>query len=186
MGLVIGAKLGGGLGLGPFGAALVTKLELGYLLPLPAPVSHSFELFFTAQYVQPRTDGEVSESDPRLPGDGLWRYEVTQQILPLTFGALYRLPLPIDVLMPYAAAGARLYMLRTEVTSSGDGEGFGANEETSSNKLGAYFAVGADIFLGPGALLAELQLNLAPVDAFVLRDTNASALHLAIGYRLML
>lgn len=184
-GLVLGAKLGGGLGLGALGASFVTELEVGYLLPLPEPVNHSLELFLTMQYMQPGTDGKASDPDPRLPGDGIMKYEVTQQILPVTFGVLYRLPLPTDLLMPYAAAGARLYMMRTTVKGSVDGESFGENEETSS-KFGAYFSLGADFFLGPGALLAELQICHTPVDAFVLRDTNASALNLAVGYRLML
>lgn len=184
-GLVLGAKLGGGLGLGALGASFVTELELGYMLPLPEPILHSLELFFAAQYLQPSTNGTASDADPRLPGDGVMHYDITQQILPLTFGVLYRLPLPTDLFMPYAAAGARAYLMRTRVKGSVAGEPFGENQETAS-KVGAYFALGADFFLGPGALLAELSLCHTPVDAFVLRDTNASALNLAVGYRLML
>ncbi|HEX2678025.1 MAG TPA: hypothetical protein VHM19_15330 [Polyangiales bacterium] len=184
-GLVIGAKLGGGLGLGELGASFVTELELGYMLPLPEPVGRSFELFVTGQYMQPSTTGKTTAPDARLPGDGTLHYDISEQILPITFGALYRLPLPTRLFMPYAGAGARLFLLRTKVTGSGGGEAFGKNEETGS-KAGAYFALGADIFLGPGALLGELQLSYAPLDGYVLRNTNASSLSLAVGYRLML
>lgn len=185
VGLTLGAKLGGGLGLGELGASPMTELEIGYLLPLPKPVGRSLGLFVSAQYLQPGVTGKTSAPDPRLPGDGTLHYDITQQILPLTFGVIYRLPLPIELLMPYAAAGARLSMMRTKVTGTGGGQQLGANQETAS-KAGAYFAAGADFFLGPGALLAELQLSYAPIDGFVLRKTNASSLCLAIGYRLML
>jgi hypothetical protein len=186
-GVVLGAKLGGGLGqvTSEFGASYVLELELGYMLPLPKPVGRSFELFVTGQYMRPSTTGTTTADDPRLPGDGTLHYDVAEQELALTLGVLYRLPLPIDLLMPYAAAGARLYMLRSTVTGSGGGQALGTTEETSS-EAGAYFALGADFFLGPGALLAELQFAYGGVDRFVLRDTNVGTLNLAVGYRLML
>jgi hypothetical protein len=109
VGISIGGKLGGGLGTSALGGTFVTELELGFMLPLPEPIHHSLSLFVSGQYLAPGTDG-TSKKDPRLPGDGLLRYEVTQQQLALTFGALYRLPLSTDLLMPYAAIGGRLYM----------------------------------------------------------------------------
>jgi hypothetical protein len=44
---------------------------------------------------------------------------------------------------------------------------------------------GAELFVGPGALLAELSFGWASVNSFVLRNTNLGALNLAVGYRLM-
>jgi len=184
-GIVIGAKLGGGLGLGALGATPVVELELGYMLPLPKPIGRSIELFADAQYMAPGTDGKTSDPDSRLPGDGIVSYEVSTQALPLTFGLIYRLPLPIELLAMYGGAGVRVHMQRVTTSGTGGGEDLGESEETSTN-VGAYFAVGADFFLGPGALLAELQITQASVDAYVLRDTNASSLNLAVGYRLML
>jgi hypothetical protein len=137
------------------------------------------------QYLQPSTDGTTTKADLRLPGSGTLHYSVTQQELPLTLGVLYRLPLSTRVFMPYAAAGARLYLMRTRVTASGGGQSYGPNQKTAS-KAGAYFALGADFFLGPGALLAELQLGYAGLNGFSLRDTNAGNFGLALGYRLML
>jgi hypothetical protein len=184
MGLTLGAKLGGGLGTSDLGGAFVSELEVGVLLPLPEPVRHSLGVFLSGQYLAPGTDGK-STADPRLPGDGILRYDVTQQELAFTLGVMYRLPLSTDLLMPYAAIGGRLYLLRTEVSASGGGESFGDSEETGASG-GVYLAGGVDIFLGPGALLAELQFAYAGLDGYIMRDTNVGSLNLAVGYRLML
>ena len=187
LGLVLGGKVGGGIGapFSEFGASPVAELEIGFLLPLPAPVGRSIELFITGQYTQPTVDGRVTKADPRLPGDGVLEYEVTQQELALTFGALYRIPLSTDLLMPYGALGGRMYLLKTKVTGSGGGEAYGDNEETAS-EFGFYAALGVDFFVGPGAILAEVQMGYAALDGFVMRNTNVGALNLAVGYRLML
>ncbi|HEX7479325.1 MAG TPA: hypothetical protein VF331_16095 [Polyangiales bacterium] len=79
----------------------------------------------------------------------------------------------------------QVYLMRTRVTASGGGQSYGPDQETAS-KAGAYFALGADFFLGPGALLAELQLGYAGLNGFILRDTNAGNFGLALGDRLML
>jgi hypothetical protein len=64
------------------------------------------------------------------------------------------------------------------------GRAFGTNTE-SGYEHGFYAAVGVDLFLGPGALLAELQCAYAGHNSFVLRDTNVGSLQLLVGYRLM-
>lgn len=185
-GLVIGGKVGGGLGLASgFGGSPVFELELGVMLPLPKPVGHSLELFVSGQYLQPAVDGKSSQSDPRLPGNGTLQYSITEQQLALTLGVLYRLPIGIDLLMPYAAVGARLYMLRTLEHGTAGGMPIGHNQETASD-VGGYFALGTDIFAGPGALLAELQIASAGVNGFILRNTNVGSFNIAVGYRLML
>jgi hypothetical protein len=187
IGLVAGLKLGAGFSQ-PFsklGSSVVTELELGYLLPLPDPVGRSFQLFLTLQYAQPSVEGEIEQTDPRLPDDGIMKYNITQQQLVLTPGVLYRLPVGGELLRPYAALGARVYMMRTLIEAEAAGESFGDNEETATS-VGFYGALGCDIFLGPGAILAELQLAYASLDGYVMRETNVGALNLAVGYRLIL
>lgn len=187
LGLVLGLKLGAGFSQ-PFselGSSVVTELELGYLLPLPDPVGRSFELFLILHYAQPSVEGEIEQADPRLPDDGIMKYDITQQQLVLTPGVLYRLPMGGELVRPYAALGARIYMMRTLIEAEAAGESFGDSEETATS-VGFYGALGCDIFLGPGAILAELQLAYAGLDGYVMRDTNVGALNLAVGYRLML
>lgn len=181
-GLVLGGKVGAGIGkpLNEAGPSVAAQLELGYVLP---PLDHTFEPFLAFAYSAPSLEGTSRQSDPRLPGDGIVRYRVDQQIGALDLGVRARLPLA--AITPYAAAGGRMFMLRSTVSGEVAGEPFGSSEETGT-AWGAFFAAGAELNLGPGALLAELQLGYGGVDAFVLRDTNAGALSLFLGYRLML
>ncbi len=187
LGLVFGLKLGAGFSQ-PFsdlGSSFVTELEIGYLLPLPDPISRSIELFVTGQYAQPSVQGKTAEADPRLPDDGIMHYDVTQQQLILTFGALYRLPLGGELLRPYAALGGRVYMMRSQIQGEVAEERFGDNEETATQG-GLYGALGCDVFLGPGSAFVEVQVAHAKLDGYVMRDTNVGALNLALGYRLFL
>jgi hypothetical protein len=184
VGLVIGGKVGGGLGKpwSDFGVTPVFELELGYMLP---PLHRAIEIFVIGQYAQPGIDGESEEADPRLPGTEPLSYEVTQQWVALSLGALYRIDVGTDVVMPYGGLGARMYMLKTTVKGRAAGESFGENDETQMD-YGLMLLGGVDIFLGPGALLAELSFGWAQLDGFVMRDTNLGALSLAVGYRVML
>jgi hypothetical protein len=181
-GLVIGGKLGGGIGkpLNESGASLAAEVELGYVLP---PLDHAFELFSAFAYTAPSIEGSSTMADPRLPGDGKLHYRVDQQIGGLGLGLRYRLQLP--VVTPYAAAGGRLYMTRMKVSGNISGTPIGTNQETGT-AWGAFFAAGVEIGVGPGALLGELQINYGGFDGFVLRNTNLGSLGLMLGYRLML
>lgn len=182
-GLTVAGKIGGGVGapFNEFGGSFVGELELGYLFPLPAPVGRSLGIFAAGAYSQPKTEGEVSEPDPRLPGDGVLRYDVTERQAALSFGLAYRLQL--ESLCPYLAGGVRVHMLETAVSGDAGGESFGTNKETDV-EIGGYVTLGVDVFLGPGAFLGEVQMPFGGVDGYILRNTNVAALNLAIGYRL--
>jgi hypothetical protein len=185
-GLVLGIKAGAGVG-APFndlGATFVGEVELGYALPLPEPIGRSFELFTAGAYLAPSSDGASGMPDPRLPGDGTFRYEVTQQAVVLTAGLRYRLSLADDTIAPYIAAGGRMYLMRTKIEGEVAGQSLGTTEETAS-AFGLHAAAGVDFRLGPGAVLAEAQLGYAGLDGYVMRDTNFGALVLLVGYRFM-
>lgn len=184
IGLVLGGKIGAGLGkpFSEFGASYVLEVELGYMLPV---LDKGIEIFVSGQYTRPKITDIQGDPDPQLPGDGVLHSEITQDIFALTLGALYRFHVGLDWLAPYGGLGARLYMLRSNVKSSAGGESFGETEETQSD-AGLLVMGGVDFRLGPGALMAELQFGWAHVDGFVLRDTNLGALQLLVGYRAML
>ena len=186
-GLVLGVKLGGGFGqiFSDLGASFVVELELGYCLPLPQPIGRDLQLFVTGQYAGPSMEDTVSATDARLPGDGTWQYELTLQQVIITFGLLYRIPIPLDWLRPYVAGGGRAYLTRTEVTGQADGQPYGDNEETAT-EWGGFGAIGADFFVGPGAILFEVQVGFAPVDRFVLQNTSAGSMNVVLGYRLFI
>ena len=183
-GLVLGAKVGGGFGTGAFGATPVFELELGYAPDLGSSLGHALEIFLIGQYAQPGLDGG-SEPDPRFPGGVAFSYDVSQQLFSLSLGGLFRIDVGSDLLMPYAGLGGRLYLLSTEIKGEAGGEPLGDSTETQS-KLGLVLLGGLEAFVGPGALLFELSFGWTALDAYVLRDADAGALSLAVGYRVVL
>jgi len=187
IGLVLGGKVGAGLGKpwSDFGATPVFELELGYAPKLGDTLGRALEIFLIGQYAQPGLDGKAKQPDPRLPGDAQASYDVTQQMLSLSLGALYRFDVGMPILMPYGGLGARMYMLDTNVKGSVAGEKFSENNEQQTD-FGLVLLGGVDFFVGPGALLAELSFGWAQLDGFVMRDTNLGALSLAVGYRVIL
>lgn len=175
----VGLKLGGAINaFNTLGAAFTPELELGLLLP---PLEQSLEVFLSARYAAP-TDEGTSDPDPRLPGDGIASWSVTRNELALGLGLRYRLPID-GAFTPYVAAGARLYLIDTEVEGQAGGEPFGKNNETGT-AFGFLFQLGGEYALGPGALLLELAVNGAPLDQTILADTNASSFDIYLGYRL--
>ncbi|HEX2733872.1 MAG TPA: outer membrane beta-barrel protein [Polyangiaceae bacterium] len=193
LGLVAGAKLGGGFAQ-PFnqlGSSFVGELEFGYNLPF---LERSLGVFLSGQYNSPSTEksGLVDEMGPkgasRVPAE--YGYTLTQTQAVLTLGAIYRIPLKLPSIRPYVALGGRYYMMRTEIDGSvtpskGEALPFGTNDETGST-FGFYGALGAEYYLGPGGILLEIQTGQASTDQFILRNTNVSTLNVAVGYRLFL
>jgi hypothetical protein len=76
-------------------------------------------------------------------------------------------------------------MMRTTANGAAGGQPFGENTETASS-FGVFGALGAELFLGPGAALVELSMTWAKIDGYMLRDTSAGSLALAVGYRVFL
>jgi len=180
-GVTVGLKLGAGFSQ-PFGdlaSSFITELELGYALPF---AKRSLSVFVSGAYTQPKAEGKNLE-DARLPGPA--RYEIVQQETMVTLGLTYRLHVPSKLVRPYLSAGPRLFFMRTKTSGSAGGQAFGNNEETAT-AIGAFGALGTELHFGPGALLLELAISWAKIDGYVLRDTSAGALGLALGYRVFL
>lgn len=174
----LGLKLGGAFNaFNSLGASFTPELELGVFLP---PLDQALEIFLATRWAAASDEGE-NPADDRLPGDGVARWEVTRHELSFALGLRWRMPLD-GIFTPYLAAGARLYLLATEVEGSAGGEAFGRNEETGT-ALGFVFQLGGEVALGPGALLLELAINGAALDQTVLADTNVSTLDVYLGYR---
>lgn len=182
-GLMVGAKLELGVP-SPFNELVAHpagELELGASLPW---LGRSLAVVGGVRYGRPSSEGETAP-DPRLPEGGAARYRLVQDQLVLSLGLQYRLRLETPWLRPYASLGARLLLLRTRIDGSAGGQGFGENEETAT-RGGLYGALGLELFVGPGAVVAEARLDQASLDGFVLRRTNVSALAFALGYRIFI
>jgi hypothetical protein len=187
LGLVIAPKLAAGInqvsGNG-LGAGAVFELELGYMPPLFSPIGRDIQIFLVGQYTAPTATQSLS-GDGRLPGNGDWQYELTLHQWVGTFGLLYRIPVPPAWMRPYVAAGMRGYWTTTVADGSAGENEFGTYEESAFD-LGGYGAAGVDFFLGPGALLLELQFGMSALDSYILRETSTAALNIGLGYRFML
>jgi hypothetical protein len=188
IGLVPTAKVGGSFN-GTFtalGTSPDLEIELGYTLPV---LDRSLEPFLGFVYTQPKTSRQDVADSSGLDGtsrlDAAMHYDLTQQEFIMTAGLLYRLRVPVPMFRPYAALGARLYLMKTRVDGSDGTDVFGQNRE-GSTRPGAYGALGGELHFGPGALLLEAQLGYAKIDGFVMRNTNTGALNLALGYRFFL
>jgi hypothetical protein len=182
-GVVLGGKVGGGIGVGDFGATPLFELELGYAPDLGESLGRSLEIFLIGQYAQPGLDGRASESDPRV--DGEFSYEISQRMLSLSLGALFRFDVGSELVMPYGGLGGRVYLLDAQVKGALMDEPLGESGETRT-QFGLVLLGGLDVFVGPGALLGELSFGWAPMDGYVVRDASLAALSLAVGYRVML
>lgn len=179
--VALGLKLGGAFNVfNTLGAAFVPELEVGVLLP---PLEQSFEVFLATRWAAPSDEG-VNDPDPRLPGDGVARWSLTRHEVSIGLGLRYRVPLD-GALTPYVAAGARLFLLESEVSGEAGDEPFGTNRETGT-AVGFMFQLGAEYALGPGALALELAIDGAALDQTILADTNVTALGVFLGYRLFL
>jgi hypothetical protein len=179
-GVIVGGKVGGGFGVGGFGATPVFELELGFAPDLGSSLGRSLEFFFIGQYAQPGVDGDAPEADPRFSAGAPFSYVVTQQMFSMSLGALYRFDVGSKLLMPYGGLGGRLYLLNTKVKADVMGESLGESSETRSD-LGLVLLGGLDVFVGPGALLGEVSFSWAPLDGYVMRETNLGTLSLAVG-----
>lgn len=184
-GFALAGKLGVGIGapVSDLGPTPTLELELQHLLPLAKPLRRAVGLFLSMRYAQPGIDGDGASTDPRLSG-ARFSYDVTVRELSLSFGGMLHIDVNSPLLMPYAGAGGRIYLLRAEADGEAGGAAYGETDETQTS-FGVLLLGGVELFAGPGALLGELQFGWAPLDTRVLADANLGALSLSVGYRLI-
>lgn len=155
--------------------------ELGVLLPV---ADKRLAIVLDGNYAAPGSDG--SHEDPRIgESGGTWSYDTTTQQLFLSLGPVFRFMPPGESFVPYVGLFGRYYMLKTTVNGDGNGEPFGENEETSG-EFGFAAALGGELRLGPGAVLAEISLGYAPLGHRITGDVSTGALGIQLGYRLFL
>jgi len=162
------------------GTGFNVLIEAGYILPY---LDQRFEVFADFSYTQPKRQQTLS--DPRLTAGGSYSYEITEQQLFTTLGALARLYSPRTQLNFYGQLGARLNMQRSQVVGDAAAAAFGKNEETKT-QVGLLLAAGAEYILGPGAIAAELDFTFATLDHRITGDTNAGGIVLQVGYHFLL
>ncbi|HET8932765.1 MAG TPA: carboxypeptidase-like regulatory domain-containing protein [Polyangiales bacterium] len=184
-GFIVGLKAGLGTGkpINEFGLQYAFELELGYLLPLPDPLLHSLELFVSLGYVGSSLSGQTAQRDARLPGNGRVSYSLSEQSVPMGGGLRFRVPLPSQRFAPYLAAGYRAFGTADKIHTKVAGRSVSDNTERSLHH-GFFASAGLELFIGPGAAFAELQLSRASRDELVVRDA-VGGIQGFLGYRLM-
>ena len=178
-GLLAGAKVGGLLSFGGLNPNARVGLELGYVFPW---LNRSFAFLIDADYAAPKSSGSQA-GDPRVQG-GTYDWHLTEQILAIQPTVMYRFT-KLKSVVPFIGIGPRIYMLRSTVRGAvGSVEIPETTEQSTKVGLGVPF--GAEIKLGPGALIGELLFEYGSLDHTATGDSNTGALSLAIGYRLLL
>ncbi len=132
--------------------------------------------------------GSEQGTDPRLGVEGAeWDWDMTTHEVFLSLGAVYRiLPPGTSVIVPYVGLVARLYLLHTTVTGTGN-DGFPLGEHTEhSTNFGGALLVGGEVPLGSGALFFDLAFGISDLPHRITGDTSTSALAVDVGYRLFL
>lgn len=115
---------------------------------------------------------------------GTYGWHLTEQILAIQPTIMYRFT-KLKSVVPFIGVGPRIYMLRSTVRGAVAGVEIPETTEQST-KVGLGVPFGAEIKLGPGALIGELLFEYGSLDHTATGDSNTGALSLAVGYRLLL
>jgi hypothetical protein len=177
-GLLFGAKVGALVSTGGLDPNARGDVELGYVFPW---MDRSFAALVDVGYSAPKASG--SQADPRVDG-ARYDWHLTQQILTVMPTALYRYT-KLGRLVPYGGLGFRVYMLQSNVTGTVGGAAIPETRETSTS-VGFGLPVGAELRLGPGSAIGELLFEYGSLDHKQTGSTNAGAVSLALGYRVVL
>ena len=177
--LILGGKVGGLVAFSGLNPNARAALEVGYVFPW---AKQSFAAVLDVGYAAPKTDG-TQGADPRVAGAS-YNWHLTQQELTVMPTFVYRLT-SFGKFVPYAGIGPRFYFLQSNV--KGDVAGVEIKETTEqSTKVGLGVPIGAQLALGPGAVMAEVLLEYGPLDHTATGDSNTGGASLLVGYRFLL
>jgi hypothetical protein len=174
--LTVALKAGGGLPMfSGLSTTVQTEGEVGIYL-----LGGRMDLSLTVGYARP--PASHATDDPRFEG-GSYSWSMQQDILAVGLLGRYRFMEPGSAFNAYGALGPRMYMLRTTVNGTSGEAALGENRQYDT-QAGLATALGAELSIGPGALLAELHFGAGPLQGLVTGDVSASSLGLMAGYRL--
>lgn len=162
--------------LSPLSTSYSFAVEAAWITPL---FGHRLALEVEAAYSAP--ERTVTATDPRLPGDGSFRYTVTEQTLGLFIGPkFFFLPLT-RTLVPWVSLGVRVQFLRTGFVGDASAVDFGKQDET-----GVHAAYGGQLGLGyrlgPGLIAIEVQVISSPIDHSITGKADVGDLAARLAY----
>lgn len=183
-GLLAGAKIGGIVPFGHLNPFVAGAVELGYVAPW---LHRSFALTLDADYTAPKKDGTSKDvvNPVRVNSpSGSYNWHITEQQLVLMPTVMYRMTFLGRLVTPYIAVGPRFYFLRGNVWGSTGGQAFEVTHEKGF-KVGFGVPIGAEIHVGPGAIIGEVLIQYAKIDHRVTGNSNLGAANLFVGYRFL-
>lgn len=178
-GVLLGAKIGG---IAPFNGLSPNArvgVELGYFFPV---AKGSLGIALDLDFAAPKSHG-TKRGDPRVNG-GSYDWHLTEQQLAIMPVLMYRFT-ALTPIVPFAGIGPRINFLRSNVKGSSGGMPIFETTE-QSGAVGVGIPVGAELRLGPGALLAELLFEYSKLDHVATGKTSTGGLSLSLGYRVLL
>jgi hypothetical protein len=165
-----------------FGPSFLVGAEVGWVLPRLPVVGEGLAVTVDFAYSQPEAGGNVDAAAPGCPG---CKWNVTQHEASLGLTVLYRAPFVMQgKLVPYIGIGPRLFMLDSSASVQPGSASVASFHETS-NKIGMGLPLGADYALGPGRIFLEAMFLYAPFNHNVTGSTNAGAITIEAGYRML-
>jgi len=131
-------------------------------------------------YAQPTATSDGT--DARL-GDGAYAWDLKHDLVTVGIVGRYRFSPWSGPVQLYAHLSPRLYLMKTTVNGESGGSKLGENIQYD-REFGVEVGGGAEWAVGPGAALAELNLNLGGLEGQITGDVPSSAGGLLVGYRL--
>ena len=165
-----------------FGTSFLVGAEVGWALPRLPGIGEGLAVTVDFAYSQPEAGGNIDAAAAGCPG---CKWNVTQKEASLGLTVLYRVPFVMQgKLVPYIGIGPRLFMLDSGASVQPGGASVASFHETS-NKVGMGLPLGADYALGPGRIFLEAMFLYAPFNHNVTGSSNAGALTIEAGYRML-
>lgn len=159
------------------GSFAVAGVEAGYFLPM---LERRIQVSAAFLYSRPPASG--SGDDSRLSGGG-YEWDLDQQMMIAELGGVFRILPPGESLVPFARVAGRVYALDTSLDgNSMDEAAFGEHTE-GATEVGMVIGGGVDWALGPGSLIAQLDLGFSDMNEKLTGDSNTGAFEVTAGYR---
>ena len=156
--------------LGPF---VLAALEIDYFLPF---LDNQLLITLDFAYTRPSFEDEVDDS--RI--NGTYPFELSVDMFKVSLGAAYRIFDADALIVPYVGLALAVHMLKTTENSPLLQD----EQSEQSTAVGVDVAVGADLKLGPGLLLAELRWLYAGLQHDLTGSSNSGYVGILLGYRI--
>jgi hypothetical protein len=176
---VVGAMGGAIVPWNGLGANAVADLQIGYVLPF---LRRSFGLLVDVSYSVPKTAG--NQGDVRVTSGGAYDWHITHQQLTITPHLSYRIPY-FGRVVPFVGIGPRIYLDKSTVEGAAGSASVSPTIEQST-KVGFGVPVGADIKLGPGAIIAEALFEWGRIDHTATGTASSAGSSFQLGYHFLL